>query len=62
MIRKHAIGVGDSAEFSPYYAAMSDQLKSEMREYERLKQQLMKYHVIDWNVVAEVRAFESKSS
>ena len=54
--------VGGSDKFSPYYAAFSEELKSEMREYERLKRQLLKIHKIDWNVVAKVKAFESESS
>lgn len=53
--------VDDKPKFSPYFAAFSDQLKSEMKEYERLKRQLTAIHVIDWNVVAEIRAFESNS-
>lgn len=54
--------VGDSEKFSPYFAAFSEQMKREMIEYERLKRQLMEIHLIDWNVLAEVKAFESKSS
>ena len=54
----------ESEEFSPYYEALlrSDQQKSKIKEYERLKQQLIKFHAIDWNVIAEVKAFESNSS
>jgi len=47
-------------KFRPYFAAMSDKLKSEMTEYERLKRQLMTYHRLDWNLVANIKAFESK--
>lgn len=52
--------VGDT--FSPYFAAFSDQMKREMVEYERLKRSLMQIHLIDWNLVAEIKAFESLSS
>lgn len=47
-------------KFRPYFAAMSEKLKSEMTEYERLKHQLMTYHKLDWNLVAKVKAFESE--
>jgi len=50
-----------SEKFSPYYAAFSDESKKEIQEYERLKRQLMKLHAIDWNVIADVKAFESSS-
>jgi hypothetical protein len=50
-----------SREFSPYYAAFSDKLKSEIKEYERLKKQLKQFHEIDWDVIADVKAFESSS-
>lgn len=56
-----AIQSSSVGEFSPYFAAFSDQLLSDHREYERLKQQLMKIHAIDWDLMAEVKAFESKS-
>lgn len=59
MIRNQ--GVGESDTFSPYFAAFSDQLKREMREYERLKRQLMAFHVIDWNVVDEAKVNDSES-
>lgn len=55
-------GVGDGVKFSPYFAAFSDQLKREMVEYERLKQQLMSFHAIDWNYVEEVHGFDSTQS
>jgi hypothetical protein len=62
VIKELNSGARESEPFSPYFAAFSDDLKSEMKEYERLKRQLMTYHAIDWNVIAEIKAFESKSS
>lgn len=54
--------VSDSRNFSPYFAAFSQKNIEDMIEYERLKRQLMKIHLIDWNLVAHVKAFESESS
>lgn len=47
-------------KFYPYFAAMSDEFKSELTEYERLKRQLTFYHKLDFNIVAEIKAFESE--
>ena len=49
-------------KFSPYYAAFSDKLKSEIREYNRLKEQLKQYKKLDWDETAKVKAFESAAS
>lgn len=59
---KAIIGHEDREQFSPYYNAFSEQLKSEMREYERLKNSLKAIKKIDWDYIAEVKAFESKDS
>jgi len=48
--------------FSPYFAAFSDEMIKDMVEYERLKRSLVKFHAMDWNEIAKVKAFESKSS
>jgi hypothetical protein len=55
-------GARESEKFSPYFAAFSSEQKGQMKEYERLKRQLMSFHLIDWDLVADVKAFESKSS
>lgn len=54
--------VEKTKEFSPYYAAFSEDLKRDIKEYERLKEQLKHFHAIDWDEVAKVKAFESSSS
>ncbi|KAG5670255.1 hypothetical protein PVAND_000532 [Polypedilum vanderplanki] len=50
--------------FSPYKAAFSEQLKKELREHERLVDQLRFIHQIDWNYVnpAKIKETESSSS
>ncbi|CRL07640.1 CLUMA_CG020604, isoform A [Clunio marinus] len=51
VIRDKSVLVGESKSFSPYFAAFSEDYKKKMREYERLRQQLMHFKMIDWNVV-----------
>lgn len=48
--------------FSPYYAAFSEKLKREIREYDRLKEQLKQFNHLDWDEIAKVKAFESNAS
>jgi hypothetical protein len=61
----HAIksqALESSPNFSPYYAAFSDKLKRDIREYDRLKEQLKHINPIDWDEIAKVKAFESTAS
>lgn len=51
----------DSQEFSPYYAAFNEDLKKEIKEYERLKRQLKHFHVIDWDDIDQPKFVDSKS-
>lgn len=49
-------------DFSPYFAAFSDRLRSELDEHEKLRNQLKYFHPMDWDEIAEVKAFESEDS
>jgi hypothetical protein len=60
VIRSEAVEL--SPKFSPYYAAFNEKLKRDIREYDRLKQQLKQINPIDWDEIAKVKAFESTDS
>lgn len=52
----------ESDKFSPYFAAFSEQDKSEIAEYERLKRSLMHFKAIDWNFVVQPKITDSEYS
>lgn len=52
----------ESDDFSPYFAAFSDRLRRELDVHEKLRDQLKHFHSLDWDEIAEVKAFESEDS
>lgn len=58
---KHDNSANDD-DFSPYFAAFSDRLRHELDVHEKLRDQLKHFHSLDWDEIAEVKAFESEDS
>jgi hypothetical protein len=52
----------DVEEFSPYFAAFSENDRSRIAEYERLKRSLMYFKVIDWDAVVQPRITDDEES
>jgi hypothetical protein len=52
----------DDEDFSPYFAAFSENDRSQIAEYERLKRSLMYFKMIDWDVVVQPRITDDEES